>query len=92
MAQVIFEGDTVEIDAVIIAEALQVSPQQLQAAMRSGSITAVCERGLDEDAGTFRLSFMARNRRLRLIVDETGVVLRRSLLTVADRPTEERLD
>ncbi len=88
MARVIFVGDAVEIDAAIIAEALQVSPEQLQAAMRSGSITTVCERGLDEDAGTFRLSFMARNRRLRLIVDETGVVLRRSILAVADRPTE----
>lgn len=92
MAQITFQGDTVEIDATIVAEALKISPEQLQTAMRSGSITAVCERGLDEDAGTFRLSFMARNRRLRLIVDEAGAVLRRSTLTIADKPTEERPD
>ncbi|WP_305097450.1 DUF6522 family protein [Croceibacterium aestuarii] len=84
MAQTIFQDGDVEVDATIIADGLGMSPEQVQAEMRSGRLTAMCERGIVEDASTFRLSFMAVNRRLHLIVDAAGEVLRRSVLTGGD--------
>jgi hypothetical protein len=89
MARISFQNDAVEIDAAIIAEGLGISPANVQSEMRAGRITSVCERGVDEDAGTFRLSFMAGNRRLRLIVDSEGAVIRRSTLTLTDPPPGE---
>jgi hypothetical protein len=86
MSGIAFNGDTVEIDAAIVAEAWGISPEALRVAMRAGNITTKCERGLDDDAGTFRVSFIASNRRLRLVVDAAGNVVRRSRLTVADPP------
>jgi len=88
MARISFQDDTIEIDAAIIADGLSIAPDHVQAEMRSGGITSTCERGVDADAGTFRLSFKAGNRRLRLIVDAGGEVIRRSTLTLADPPIE----
>jgi len=86
MAQISFQDDAIEVEAAIIAEWLGLAPEQVQTEMRSGRITSVCERGVDADAGTFRLSFNVGNRRLRLIVDAAGEVIRRSTLTLADPP------
>jgi hypothetical protein len=38
--------------------------------MREGKITVLCERGVDEDAGRYRMTFFHENRRFRLVVDE----------------------
>jgi hypothetical protein len=86
MARISFQEDGVEIDAAIVAEGLGIAPDQVQSEMRSGHMTSVCERGVDSDEGTFRLSFKAGNRRLRLVVDTTGVVIGRSTLTLSDPP------
>lgn len=86
MARISFQGDAVEIDAAIIAEGLGIAPEDVQSEMRSGRITSVCERGVAADAGTFRLSFKRDNRRLRLVVDTVGEVIRRSTLTLANPP------
>lgn len=86
MARISFQDDAVEVDAAIIAEGLGIAPEHVQAEMRSGGITSACERGIDADAGTFRLSFKTGNRRRRLIVDATGEVIRRSTLTLGDPP------
>jgi hypothetical protein len=86
MARISFQDDAVEIDAALIADGLGMAPECVQAEMRSGGITSTCERGVDADAGTFRLSFKAGNRRLRLIVDAGGEMIRRSTLTLADPP------
>jgi len=91
MAAISFQDDAVEIDAAIVAEGLGIAPDRVQSEMRSGGITSICERGVDADAGTFRLSFKAGNRRLRLIVDSEGKVIRRSTLTLADPPVEGQL-
>jgi hypothetical protein len=48
--------------------------------MREGKITSLCERGVDKDDGRYRLTFFFENRRLRLIVDQGGNVIRRSTL------------
>jgi hypothetical protein len=53
--------------------------------MREGKITSLCERGVDEDAGRYRLTFFFEHRRLHLIVDEGGNIIQRSTLDFGDR-------
>jgi hypothetical protein len=48
--------------------------------MHEGKLTSRCEHGVDEDAGRYRLTFFHENRRLRLITDSTGQIIRRSLI------------
>lgn len=86
MTQVKFEGNNIEVDAHIIGEALGIDPARVQAGIREGTITSLCERGIDEDDGTYRLSFYTEHKRLRMIVDQTGAVVQRSTVTSADRP------
>lgn len=80
------DGDLV-VDAEIIAKGLGLDPRSVQEMMRAGSITSVCERGIGEDEGRFRVTFFTRSRRLRLVVDETGRVLQRSGIDFGDLPT-----
>jgi hypothetical protein len=46
--------------------------------MREGKVTSLCERGVGEDAGRYRLTFFHENRVLRIVVDEDGNVLEQS--------------
>jgi len=86
MAPVRFENGDVEVDARTIGEALGMAPGLVQTAIREGTITSQCERGVDEDAGSYRLSFFTQHRRLRLVVDEAGEVIRRSTVGSPDQP------
>ena len=86
MKKVRFDNGAVEVDAALIAAGLGIAPEQVQADMRAGRITSACERGVDEDAGTFRLSFFAGNRRLRLTVDAGRELTRRSTVRTGDPP------
>jgi hypothetical protein len=54
--------------------------------MRKGEITSLCERGVNEDAGRYRLTFFHKSRRFRLVVDGTGTVIQRSTVDFGDRP------
>jgi Family of unknown function (DUF6522) len=54
--------------------------------MREGKITVLCERGVNEDAGRYRLTFFYENRRFRLIVDEEGNAIRGSTVDFGDHP------
>ena len=69
MAVVEFEEGTLSIDAAVIGRGLSVEPWLVQARMREGKITVLCERGVDEDAGRYRLTFFYQHRRFRLVVD-----------------------
>ncbi|RIA44548.1 hypothetical protein DFR49_2793 [Hephaestia caeni] len=89
MARIRFEDGAIEVDAHVIAEGLRTTPERVAAEMRSGRITARCERGIDDDAGTYRLSFFAGNRRFRVTVTEAGEVLRRATLTTAEPPADD---
>lgn len=75
MNSVEFEGGAICVDASVIAEGLGLKPEDVQLLMRNGSITSVCERGEDEDAGRYRLTFFHQRRRLQLVVSETGAVI-----------------
>ena len=80
------DHESFTVDAAIIAENLGIEPATVLAGIREGSITSLCERGVDDDAGRFRLTFSCGNRRLRLIVDARGVVIQVSTLDFDDRP------
>jgi hypothetical protein len=72
MAIVEFEGRNLCIDAAVIGQGLNVEPSLVQVRMREGKITVLCERGVDRDAGRYRMTFFHENRRFRLVVDEEG--------------------
>lgn len=71
-------GD-IHIEASLIASDLELDPADVLEAMRSGRLTATCERGVSEDAGRHRVTFFHGNRRLRLVIEAGGEVLERSL-------------
>jgi len=67
------------IDADLLAAAFSLDQEAVRAKMRAGEITSLCEAGVDEDAGRFRLSFRHQTRILRLILDADGAVLSKSM-------------
>jgi hypothetical protein len=81
-----FEEGSISVDAKLIGKSLGVEVPLVQALMREGKITSICERGIDVDAGTYRLTFFHANRRLRLIVGEAGNIIRRSTIDFGDHP------
>lgn len=78
------------IDAALLGELLDVPPLGVQALMRSNEITSVCERGEGEHEGQHRLTFFYKGRRVRLDVDESGHVLRRSVIDFGDHPLSRK--
>jgi hypothetical protein len=86
MSEVELEDNSIRVDAKLLGASLGVDASQVQPFMRDGRITSTCERGIDADAGTYRLTFFHANRRLRLIVGESGDILRRSTIDFGDRP------
>ena len=92
MTVVEFDEHSLSIDAAIIGRGLNVEPSLVHVRMREGKITVLCERGLDEDAGRYRLTFFYENRRFRLVVDEEGNAVQRSTIDFGDHrlPTSMR--
>ncbi len=86
MGAISFEDGRIEVDAALVAKALQLEPEALRAALRSGAVTSQCETGMDEDAGRFRLTFFSATRRLRLTVDASGTVLQTSTADYRRKP------
>lgn len=83
MSAVVFEDGEFSVDAAEIAEGLRIHPAKVLAGMRQRRITSLCERGIDEDAGRYRLTFFYARRRFRLVVDEAGTIIDRM---VEDHP------
>jgi hypothetical protein len=81
-----FEGGAVHVDASIVAEGLGMRPPRLLELMREGTITSLCERGIEADHGRHRLTFFSGSRRFRLVVDESGAIVQRSAIDFGDRP------
>lgn len=69
----------VNVDAALIASAFELDPAAVLEEMRCGRLTSRWERGVDKDAGRYRVTFFHGSRRLSLIVDANGQVLERSL-------------
>ncbi len=81
-----FSDNTFLVDAALIGELLRIPASRVAALMREGKITSACERGIDEHAGEFRLTFFYRNRRARVGTDPAGHVLRKSAIDFGDQP------
>jgi uncharacterized protein DUF6522 len=84
-------GNTFLVDAELIGELLDIPAARVPILMREGAITSICERGVDDHEGEFRLTFFHRNRRARLSTDVTGRVLRRSIIDFGDHPIPDAL-
>ncbi len=78
MTRVEVNTDGFVIDAVLLCEAFNLPPQDIQPLMRSGDITSRCETGVDEDAGRSRLTFHYRDRAVRFVVDQAGAILKQA--------------
>ena len=83
MAVIDFEEDGIQVDATVVAEGFRIDPLLVQERMREGKITSLCERGIDDDEGRYRLTFFSESRRFRLLIDKEGNVLQPSATTVA---------
>ena len=86
MSDVQFKESSISVDAKLIGKSLGVEVSLVQALIRERKITSICERGVDQDAGTYRLTFFHGGRRLRLIVDEAGNIIRNSTIDFGDHP------
>lgn len=76
------------IDAAILGAAFGIDVALVRARMGAGEITSRCERGIDEDAGRWRLAFYCDGRALRLTVDDGGRILSRATFPARPpRPT-----
>jgi len=77
---------TFEVDAAVLGHGLGVDASLVPGLLRAGQITSFCERGLDNDRGRFRLTFFHKGKRLRLVLDELGRVVRQSTMDFGNRP------
>lgn len=79
MSEIELSNGSVCIEATLIAADFGLDAPGVLEAMRTGRMTSVWERGVDDDAGRYRVTFFHENRQLRLTVDANGQVLERSL-------------
>lgn len=80
MSMITLENGNIDLDAALIAADLGLDGPGVLEAMRARRLTAVCERGVGEDAGRHRVTFFHGNTQLRLIVDEGGQIVTRSVV------------
>lgn len=80
MIEIEGSGESFTVSAEVIAEGLKLQPDQVQPMLAGRLISSWVEAGMDEDFGTFRLTFATDKRRLRLIVDALGSVISKSTL------------
>lgn len=76
----------IQVDAQIVANGLQIDPEELKRGMREGIITSRFERGEGEDAGRVRVTFFSPERRVRITADDAGNILTCSSVDYTKRP------
>lgn len=86
MEPIRFEDSDIEVDATIVAAGLNIDPPLLLERLRDGSVTSLCERGVDDDAGRYRLTFFSETRRFQIITDDAGNILQRLALDFGANP------
>jgi hypothetical protein len=79
-------GEDFWIDAAFVGELLSVPSSSVHPLMRQNAITSLCERGEGEHRGQYRLTLFYKGRRARLSVDQSGRIIRRSVVDFGDRP------
>ena len=65
------------VDAEDLAPLLQLQPSEVPVLMREGEITGIFELGEGDHAGSFRVTFRHKARRVRLTCARNGTVLAR---------------
>ncbi len=75
MPEIEIGPDMIQIDADIVAKTLKLTPRDLKARMRDGTVTSRFERGEGADAGRMRLTFFTDTRRARITADMNGDIL-----------------
>ncbi|MCU0974275.1 MAG: DUF6522 family protein [Burkholderiales bacterium] len=78
MSGIMLDQGDVQVDAAIIAAGLRLAPALVRPLMRAGRITSRLERGVGDDAGRYRLTFLHRKRQLQLVIDDAGQVLQQA--------------
>lgn len=73
------------VDANDLGPLLGLEPAEVQQKMRAGEITSQSEEGVEEDAGRVRLTFWYKGRRVRLICDGEGTVLKTTTTNSASK-------
>ena len=76
---------SIEVDSAVIAPGLGLDVAEFKRLLDNGKIRVLCERGTAEDAGIYRASFYLGERRVRLLLDETGNMLQDP--EIRDAPT-----
>lgn len=85
-----FESGEATVDAVLVAEGLDLKPDIVPAMIRDGKITCAFERGEGADAGRFRLTFWHGRKRFRMVVDRNGNLLKRFSVDYGERAQARR--
>ena len=62
----------------MIGGGLGIGPSQVQAQLREGKISILCERGIGEDQGRYRVTFYRGKRRFRILIAESGNIIEES--------------
>lgn len=81
-----FEDGAIQVDATIVASGFELAPAVFLERLREGRITSLCEQGVDEDCGRYRLTFFSETRRFRLVIDDGGTILQRTAIDFGDLP------
>jgi Family of unknown function (DUF6522) len=87
MTQVERDGSGFVVSAALLAEAFGMTEYRIRQAMRDGSLTSLCEAGVDTDTGRWRLTFRHADRACRFTVDEAGTILSTARFPVRARPS-----
>lgn len=78
MTKVEVNQDGFVVDALVLAGAFKLEPEDVKRLMRKGEITTVSETGVGEDAGRSRLTFHYGDRAFRIVVNQTGNILKQT--------------
>lgn len=70
------------IEATDLAKYLDLTPEAVKDLMRAGAITSLFETGVDEHAGSHRLTFTYRTIRVRFTCDSEGNVLKTARFSI----------
>jgi hypothetical protein len=71
---IVREGEAFVVDAALVAPKFGLSVDAFRAELAAGGIVTLCERGLAEDAGRFRLTFRRGRAAWRFVLEADGGV------------------
>ena len=63
-----------EIDGARVAQRIGLDVATFRQLMDEGKVTVLCERGIGEDAGTWRATFYYGRQRARFLIDAHGEI------------------